>query len=33
MFNLLSGARAYEREGRKNGARKAIFAGVKEADE
>ena len=33
MFNLLSGARQYEREGRKNGARKAIFAGVKEADE
>ena len=33
MFNLLSGARAYEREGRKNGARKAIFAGVAEADE
>ena len=33
MFNLLSGARAYEREGRKNGERKAIFAGVKEADE
>ena len=33
MFNLLSGARAYEREGRKNGTRKAIFAGVKEADE
>jgi len=33
MFNLLAGARAYEREGRKNGERKAIFAGVKEADE
>jgi hypothetical protein len=32
MFNLLSGARAYEREGRKNGARKAIFAGVKEEE-
>ncbi len=33
MFNLLSGARSFEREGRKNGARKAIFAGVAEADE
>ena len=33
MFNLLSGARAYEREGRKNGVRKAIFAGVAEAKE
>ena len=33
MFNLLSGARAYEREGRTNGARKAIFAGVAEAKE
>jgi hypothetical protein len=32
MFNLLSGARAFEREGRKNGARKAIFAGVAEAE-
>jgi len=32
MFNLLAGARAYEREGRKNGARKAIFAGVKEEE-
>ena len=32
MFNLLSGARAYEREGRKNGTRKAIFAGVAEAE-
>ena len=28
MFNLLSGARQMEREGRKNGTRKAIFAGV-----
>ena len=33
MFNLLSGARAYEREGRTNGVRKAIFAGVAEAKE
>jgi len=32
MFNLLSGARAFEREGRKNGTRKAIFAGVAEAE-
>ncbi len=31
MFNLLSGARAYEREGRQNGVRKQIFAGVAEA--
>ncbi|MEQ1607907.1 MAG: hypothetical protein ABL956_02890 [Hyphomonadaceae bacterium] len=30
MFNLLSGARAFEREGRKNGIRKQIFAGVPE---
>ncbi len=30
MFNLLSGARTYEREGRKNGDRKAIFAGIAE---
>jgi hypothetical protein len=28
MANLLSGARKFEREGRKNGDRKAIFAGV-----
>jgi hypothetical protein len=28
MFNLLSGARTMERDGRKNGVRKAIFAGV-----
>jgi hypothetical protein len=33
MFNLLSGARAMERAGRKNGMRKAIFAGVAEAPE
>jgi len=33
MFNLLNGARAYEREGRKNGTRKAIFAGVADAKE
>jgi len=33
MFNTLSGARSYEREGRKNGMRKAIFAGVAEAKE
>ena len=33
MFNTLSGARAYEREGKVNGKRKAIFAGVAEADE
>jgi len=33
MFNLLSGARTFEREGRKNGTRKAIFAGVAEAKE
>ena len=33
MFNLLSGARVMEREGRKNGTRKAIFAGVAEVDE
>jgi hypothetical protein len=32
MFNLLSGARAFEREGRKNGSRKAIFAGVPDAE-
>ena len=32
MFNLLSGARAFEREGRKNGARKAIFAGVADTE-
>ncbi len=32
MFNLLSGARAFEREGRKNGTRKAIFAGVADAE-
>ncbi len=32
MFNLLSGARVMEREGRKNGTRKAIFAGVAEAE-
>ena len=30
MFNLLNGARVMEREGRKNGMRKAIFAGVPE---
>ncbi len=30
MFNLLNGARVMEREGRKNGLRKAIFAGVPE---
>ncbi len=30
MFNLLNGARVMEREGRKNGARKAIFAGIPE---
>jgi len=30
MFNLLSGARAFEREGKKNGERKAIFAGIPE---
>lgn len=33
MVNLLGGARAFEREGRKNGVRKQIFAGVAEADE
>ena len=33
MFNMMSGARQYEREGRKNGSRKAIFAGVAEAKE
>ena len=33
MFNTLSGGRAYERAGRKNGLRKSIFAGVAEADE
>ncbi len=33
MFNTLSGARAFEREGKKNGKRKAIFAGVAEAKE
>jgi len=33
MFNLLNGARVMEKEGRKNGTRKAIFAGVAEADE
>jgi len=32
MVNLLAGARAYEREGRKNGTRKAIFAGVADAE-
>ncbi len=32
MFNLLSGARVMEREGRKNGTRKAIFAGIPEAE-
>ncbi len=32
MFNLLSGARAYEREGRNNGMRKAIVAGVAEVE-
>ncbi len=32
MFNLLSGARAFEREGRTNGMRKAIFAGVAEVE-
>ena len=32
MFNLLNGARVMEREGRKNGTRKAIFAGVAEAE-
>jgi len=30
MFNLLAGARQYEREGRKNDVRKAIFAGIPE---
>ena len=30
MFNLLSGGRQYERDGRKNGVRKQIFAGVAE---
>ncbi|MEQ1608718.1 MAG: hypothetical protein ABL956_07105 [Hyphomonadaceae bacterium] len=33
MFNLLSGARVMEKEGRKNGVRKSIFAGVAEANE
>ena len=33
MFNLLNGARVMEREGRKNGARKAIFAGIADSDE
>ncbi len=33
MFNLLNGARVFEREGRKNGMRKQIFAGVAEAKE
>lgn len=33
MVNLLGGARAFEREGKKNGVRKQIFAGVAEADE
>jgi len=33
MFNLLNGARAFEREGKKNGERKAIFAGIAEAEE
>ena len=33
MVNLLGGARAFEREGRTNGVRKQIFAGVAEADE
>ena len=32
MFNLLNGARVMEKEGRKNGTRKAIFAGVAEAE-
>jgi hypothetical protein len=32
MFNLLNGARVMEREGRKNGTRKAIFAGVAAAE-
>ncbi len=32
MFNLLNGARTMEREGRKNGVRKQIFAGVAEAE-
>ena len=32
MFNLLSGGRKYERDGRKNGVRKQIFAGVAEAE-
>ena len=32
MFNLLNGARVMEREGRKNGTRKAIFAGIPEAE-
>jgi len=31
MFNMMSGARQFEREGKQNGKRKAIFAGV--ADE
>ncbi len=33
MNNLLTGARAYERAGRVNGARKSIFAGLPEEDE
>jgi hypothetical protein len=33
MFNTLSGARAFEREGKENGKRKAIFAGVAEAED
>jgi hypothetical protein len=32
MFNLLNGARVMEKEGRKNGTRKAIFAGVPDAE-
>jgi len=32
MFNLLNGARVMEKEGRKNGSRKAIFAGIPEAE-
>ena len=33
MFNTLSGARAFEREGKENGKRKAIFAGVADVNE
>ena len=32
MFNLLSGARVFDRQGKKNGVRKQIFAGVAEAE-